>query len=64
MKLTSAALATILLVLGACSGPGDEQPAPSGGSAASEGPGYCETVPTNPDDMADWNQLCSPGRRH
>lgn len=62
--LGSTALAALLLALGACTGPGAEPPAPSGGSAGAEGPAYCETVPTNPDDMEDWNQLCSPdGRR-
>ena len=29
--------------------------------AGSAGPDYCETVPSNPDDMEQWNQLCAPG---
>jgi hypothetical protein len=34
-----------------------------GDSAGSAGPGYCETVPSDPDDMEQWNQLCAPGNR-
>ncbi len=63
MKITLSLLAMTLLGLAACSGPGPDAPAPSGGSAGAEGAGYCDTVPANPDDMADWNQLCAPSRR-
>lgn len=63
MRLTTTALAALLLVLAGCTGPAAEPPAPSGGSAGAAGESYCETVPTNPDDMADWNKLCAPGMR-
>ncbi len=63
MKITLSLLAMTLLGLAACNGPGAEPPAPSGGSAGAEGEAYCETVPANPDDMADWNKLCAPDMR-
>jgi hypothetical protein len=55
----------LLLALSACNStaPTAEDVADPGDSAGSAGPGYCETVPSNPDDMAQWNELCSPGRR-
>ena len=34
-----------------------------GDSAGSAGPGYCETVPSDPDDLTQWNELCAPGDR-
>jgi hypothetical protein len=55
----------LLLALSACDTtvPVDTATVP-GDSAGSAGPSYCETVPTNPDDMEQWNELCSPdGRR-
>lgn len=63
MRLTTIALAALLLALAGCTGPAAEPAAPSGGSAGAAGESYCETVPTNPDDMADWNKLCAPGMR-
>lgn len=54
-----------LLALAACNGaptPTAEDAAAPGDSAGSAGPGYCETVPANPDDMEQWNKLCSAGR--
>ena len=63
MKTTyGALLAATALLLAAC-GPNATPPAPSGGSAGAQGDAYCETVPSNPEDMADWNQLCAPGGR-
>jgi hypothetical protein len=54
------------LALAACApgGGGDMTPVASGGSAGAQGPEYCETVPTDPNEMTQWNELCSPeGRR-
>ena len=53
----------LLLALAACqtTAPTAEDAADPGNSAGSAGPAYCETVPSNPDDMEQWNQLCSPG---
>jgi hypothetical protein len=62
MKASSGLLAGALLAaLSACDGT-----APTTGgvaepdSAASAGPSYCETVPSDPDEMNRWNELCSP----
>lgn len=60
MKATFELLALGALSLAACA-----ETTPSGTvpeSAGSAGPAYCETVPSNPDDMEQWNKLCSPGR--
>ena len=53
----------LLLALSACqtTAPTAQDVAAPGDSAGSAGPGYCETVPSDPDDMEQWNQLCSPG---
>ncbi|HET9067237.1 MAG TPA: hypothetical protein VFN28_01240 [Amaricoccus sp.] len=53
----------LLLALAACqsAAPTAEDAAAPGDSAGSAGPAYCETVPSNPDDMEQWNKLCSPG---
>ena len=53
----------LLLALAACqtTAPTAQDVADPGDSAGSAGPAYCETVPSNPDDMEQWNQLCSPG---
>ena len=55
----------LFLALSACNSatPTTQDMAAPGDSAGSAGPGYCETVPSNPDDMEQWNQLCSPGPR-
>ena len=66
MKI-SILLTAALLALAACnqSNPPvlSESAAPSGGSAGAQGEANCETVPTNPDDMEQWNQLCQAGGR-
>jgi hypothetical protein len=54
-------LAALALLLAACDT--GTAPVPSGGSAGSMGESYCETVPTNPDDLEQWNQLCQPDDR-
>jgi len=53
-------LALVALGLAACNQ--TSTPAPSGGSAGAMGEAYCETPPSNPDDMTQWNQLCMPDR--
>lgn len=55
---------TFALFLGACGDTGpDPEGVASGGAAADAGPGYCETVPADPDEMNRWNSLCSPDRQ-
>lgn len=61
-------LALAALALAACtpantpvSGPGDV--APSGGTAGPMGEAYCEKTPTDPNDLANWEQVCQPGGR-
>jgi hypothetical protein len=59
-------LALAALGLAACNQPNTAAvtgPAPSGGSAGAMGDAYCETVPTNPEDMTQWNELCQAGGR-
>ena len=55
------------LALAACTpgagGGGDTGAVPSGGSAGAMGPEFCESPPTDPDAMTQWNELCSPDRR-
>jgi hypothetical protein len=53
------------LALAACTQQnGTATPYPSGGgSAGAEGPGYCDSPPSNPDDMTTWEQQCMPDRR-
>ena len=67
MKLPTVRLASVLLVgsafgLLACQDTTGTAPAPSGGSAGGMGESYCETPPSDPDDMTNWNKLCFPGR--
>ncbi|MER2509397.1 hypothetical protein [Amaricoccus sp.] len=33
---------------------------PGGGAAANKGALYCQTVPTNIYDRAEWNRVCKP----
>jgi hypothetical protein len=59
-------LALGLLGLAACNQPDADAatgPAPSGGTAGAMGENYCETVPTDPEDMTQWNELCDAGGR-
>ena len=54
------------LALAGCApgvGGGDMTPVASGGSAGERGPEYCETAPTDPNEMTQWNELCGGGRR-
>ena len=62
MKAIQALLVASLLALVACAENTAMAPAPSGGSAGAEGAGYCDSPPSNPDDLEDWNQLCMPER--
>jgi hypothetical protein len=52
------------LLLAACADTGTgTAPVPSGGSAGAQGEAYCETVPSNPDDREQWEQLCNESGR-
>ena len=62
MKAIQALLFTSLLALVACADNTATTAAPSGGSAGAEGIGYCNSPPSNPDDLEDWNELCMPNR--
>jgi hypothetical protein len=65
MKLiyTPLAASAGLLLLAACNNPTPPgYDAVPGDSAGSAGPGYCESVPADPDEIEQWNQLCSPDR--
>ena len=61
MKTSYGLLVASLLTLGACT-PATSVPDTSGGSAASAGPGYCESPPTDMTQMNRWNELCMPDR--
>jgi hypothetical protein len=67
MKASHGLLTTgaLLLALSACqtTAPTAQDVAAPGDSAGSAGPAYCETVPSDPDDMEQWNELCSPDDR-
>lgn len=64
MKSTLGLLGAGALLLAACNAAPPVQPVVSaGGSAASEGPGYCDAPPTDVEQLSHWNQLCSPGGR-
>ena len=61
-------LALTALALAACTPATTPQtdpngPAPSGGSAGAMGESYCETIPTNPEDVTQWSELCNAGGR-
>jgi hypothetical protein len=58
MKIAYGLLAASALALLACQDTTGTAGSPTGGSAGAMGEAYCETVPTNPDDMAQWEQLC------
>jgi hypothetical protein len=60
MKTTSRLFAASVLALAACQDtPGASAPAEPE-SAGSAGPGFCETVPSDPSEMERWNELCFP----
>jgi hypothetical protein len=65
MKIAYGLLAASALALLACQNTTGTAPVPTGGSAGAMGEGYCETVPTNPDELEQWNELCAEagGRR-
>jgi hypothetical protein len=63
MKTTCGLLAAAsVLALTACNTGYDTPATPTGGSAGEQGPGYCDTVPTVPEDLEQWNQLCEGQR--
>lgn len=52
-----------LLLLAACQDGAGTGIAPSGGgSAGASGGAYCDSPPSNPDDLDQWQQMCMPGR--
>lgn len=60
----------LLLLLAACTvgapirSPSDGPTRPQGGgSAASRGPLYCQTVPADLSERDDWNRICGGGFR-
>ena len=65
MKIGCGLLAASALALLACQNTTGTETTPTGGSAGAMGEAYCETVPTNPDDLEQWNELCQNqgGRR-
>lgn len=60
MKLIYGLLGASVLVLSACDTPGNLNP--TGGSAGEMGPGYCDSPPTDMEQMNHWNQLCMPDK--
>ncbi|HMQ92315.1 MAG TPA: hypothetical protein PKA33_07540 [Amaricoccus sp.] len=54
-------LGACALVLAACDGSSTIDPdfIPSGGAVGREGSGFCHTVPGNPNDRPQWNNLCN-----
>lgn len=58
MKLSYTLLAGSALALLACQDTTGTAPIPSGGSAGAMGEQYCESPPSNPDDMNNWEKLC------
>lgn len=58
MKVSYGLLAVGVFALAACNGDGGTAPAASGGSAGGQGPGYCDSVPADPDDISNWEELC------
>jgi hypothetical protein len=63
MRLT-AILGACAVLLSACTGAsaGDPGFIPTGGAAGRMGPGYCYTVPSNPNDRQQWDRLCNTRR--
>jgi hypothetical protein len=60
MNARALLLATVLLAGASCTGQGggSSSVAPSGGAAGRMGPSYCMTVPADPGDRWQWNDLC------
>jgi len=63
MRLHYLLLAAGAVALLACQNTTGTAPVPSGGSAGAMGESYCETPPSNPDDMANWEKLCDENGR-
>jgi hypothetical protein len=65
MKIGYGLLAASALALLACQNTTGTEATPTGGSAGAMGEAYCESVPTNPDELEQWNELCQNqgGRR-
>ena len=63
MRLHYLLLAAGAVALLACQNTTGTAPVPSGGSAGAMGESYCESPPSNPDDMANWNKLCDENGR-
>jgi hypothetical protein len=53
-------LALAALALAACAADDSTAPAPSGGSAGAMGEAYCETTPSDPAEIENWEQICMP----
>jgi hypothetical protein len=52
------------MALAACQNTQGQAPAPSGGgSAGAMGEAYCETTPSDPAELANWEQVCMSERR-
>jgi hypothetical protein len=58
MKIAYGLLGASALVLLACQNTTGTETTSTGGSAGAMGEGYCETVPTDPEALEQWNQLC------
>lgn len=58
----AAILGACAVLLSACAGAstGNADLIPSGGAAGRMGPGYCYSVPSNPNDRLQWDRLCNP----
>jgi hypothetical protein len=64
MTIRLTLLAFAALAIAACADNDTTSPFPSGGgSAGAEGPGYCDSPPTDIEDMETWEQQCMPDRR-
>jgi hypothetical protein len=60
MRSIAALVAACLLVALAACQPTGTAPVPSGGSAGAQGIGYCDSPPSDPDDLSVWNERCFP----
>ena len=62
MKAGQTLLALLALALAACT-PTQTPDAPQVTSVGAAGDAYCETVPSDPSLIEQWNKVCSPGPR-
>jgi hypothetical protein len=60
----AAILGACAVLLTACTGASTCDPGfiPTGGAAGRMGPGYCYSVPSNPNDRLQWDRLCNTRR--